>query len=380
MFTQAELSDILSNFSLAGKLVSCNPIDDGHINDTFKVTYEVYGKKLHHLLQRINTDVFKDPDALMANVDFVTSFLRDKVIAAGGNPERETLYCKPCKNGKKYFIDKKNNVWRMYNFVEDSFSYNAIESPEVFYNAGKAFGEFQRQLADFPIDRLVETIPDFHNTAKRYMNLKNSIARNASGRAVVAEKEIEFAKARRDETYVLTGKTEIGDLPIRVTHNDTKLNNILFDKATNKPVCVVDLDTVMPGLSLYDFGDAIRYGANTGGEDEKDLSKVSLDLGLYEQYVRGYLSSAGESLTPEEVACLPFSAKLMTLECGMRFLTDFIDGDVYFKTSYKNHNLVRCRSQFALVADIEKKYDEMKEITARAYKEICGGEVDMGYC
>lgn len=372
MYTQKEITDILFNFSIAGKFISYAPLDDGHINDTFKVTYSVGGKELHHLLQRINTDVFKQPDVLMANVVYVTSFLRDKVIASGGNPERETLYCKPCKDGKKNYIDPNGKVWRLYNFVEDSFSYNSIESPEVFYRAGQAFGQFQRQLSDFPIDSLAETIPDFHNTAKRYHNLVVSIEKNASGRAVCAAPEIEFARQRRNETYILTGKAEIGDLPIRVTHNDTKLNNVLFDKKTNTPICVVDLDTVMPGLSVYDFGDAIRYGANTAAEDEKDISKVSLDINLYEQYVRGFLSTAGESLTAEEVACMPLSAKIMTLECGMRFLTDYIDGDVYFKTAYKEHNLVRCRTQFALVADIEKKFDEMLEITARAYSEICG--------
>lgn len=377
MYTLKELTDILDNFSLAGRFSSCEPIDDGHINDTFKVTYVIGGKEIHHLLQRINTDVFKDPDSLMANVNYVTSFLRDKIIAAGGNPERETLYCKPCKNGKKYFTAADGKVWRLYNFVEDSFSYNSIESPEVFFRAGQAFGNFQRSLSDFPIDRLYETIPDFHNTAKRYKNLCDSIEKNASGRAVYASAEIEFARERRNETYILTGKAAIGDLPIRVTHNDTKLNNVLFDKKTETPICVVDLDTVMPGLSLYDFGDAIRFGANTGAEDEKDLSKVSLDLNLYEQYVRGFLSTAGESLTSEEVKCLPFSAKMMTFECGMRFLTDYIDGDIYFKTAYKEHNLVRCRSQFALVADMEKKYDEMKKITAEAYAEICGKEIEM---
>ncbi len=377
MYTQKELHDILDNFSLAGKFISCNPIDDGHINDTFKVTYEIDGSEIHHLLQRINTDVFKNPEQLMANVNYVTSFLRDKVIAAGGNPERETLYCKPCKNGKKYFAANDGKVWRVYNFVEDSFSYNSIESPDVFLRAGRAFGKFQHCLSDFPIDRLYETIPDFHNTAKRYKNLMDSVQRNASGRAICAGNEIDFARAHRNDTYILTGMAEIGELPIRVTHNDTKLNNIMFDKKTNFPICVVDLDTVMPGLSLYDFGDAIRFGANTGAEDEKDLSKVSIDLELYKQYTRGYLMEAGSSLTASEIACLPFSAKIMTLECGMRFLTDYIDGDVYFKISYKEHNLDRCRSQFALVADIEKHFDEIKQITADAYKEICGKDIEI---
>ncbi len=348
-----------------------SPIDDGHINDTLTVIYDVNGKEMRHLLQRINTTVFKNPDELMANVDCVTAFLRDKIIAAEGDPEREALYCKPTRTGKKYYIDEKDRVWRLYNYVGNSFSYNSIDTPETFFNAGKAFGEFQRLLADFPIDKLYETIPDFHNTGKRYRNLINAIEKDPKGRVKYLADEIAFCEERRDETYVLTGKTVIGDLPLRVTHNDTKLNNILFDKTTKESLCIVDLDTVMPGLSLYDFGDAIRFGANTAAEDEKDVSKVSLDLGLYEQYVRGFLTSAGESLVSEEVRLLPFSAKMMTLECGMRFLTDYIDGDVYFKIHYPDHNLVRCHTQFALVKDIELKYDEMMKITEKAYGEIC---------
>lgn len=374
MFTNEEIRSILENFSVAGKFIDFYPIDDGHINDTLTVVYNVDGKEMRHLLQRINTAVFKNPDELMANVDCVTAFIRDKVIAAGGDPEREALYCKPTRTGKKYYIDEKDRVWRLYNFVENSFSHNSIESPDVFFNAGKAFGNFQRQLADFPIDRLYETIPDFHHTAKRYMNLVNSIKADPKGRVRYLNEEINFCYERRNETYVLTGKTVIGDLPLRVTHNDTKLNNILFDKTTDEPICIVDLDTVMPGLSLYDFGDAIRFGANTTTEDDKNVNNVSLDLGLYEQYVRGFLTSAGNSLVEEEVKLLPFSAKMMTFECGMRFLTDYIDGDVYFKIHYPDHNLVRCHTQFALVADIERKYDEMIEITRKAYKEICEKE------
>ncbi|MBR3767193.1 MAG: phosphotransferase [Clostridia bacterium] len=375
MFTNEEIKSILDNFAIAGNFVSFAPINDGHINDTLCVVYDVDGVEMWHLLQRINTTVFKKPDELMANVDCVTSFLRDKIIAAGGDCEREALYCKPTRTGKKYYEDEKGRVWRLYNFVVNSYSNNSIDSPEVFFNAGKAFGEFQRLLADFPIDKLYETIPDFHNTGKRYRNLVNAIASDPQGRVKYLDEEINFCYARRNETYILTGKALIGDLPLRVTHNDTKLNNILFDSTTNEPVCIVDLDTVMPGLSLYDFGDAIRFGANTAAEDEKDLSKVSLDLGLYEQYVRGFLTSAGKSLVPEEVRLLPFSAKMMTLECGMRFLTDYIDGDVYFKIHYPDHNLVRCHTQFALVADIEVKYEEMMAITAKAYKEICGKDL-----
>ena len=360
MFTQEQLKAIIDRFMISGEFVQCTPISDGHINTTFHAVFRNRGAELHYLLQQINTAVFKKPDELMINIDLVTSFLRDKVIASGGDPERETLYCKPCRDGKKYYTDEAGRVWRVYNYVGGARSYNSIEDPALFYKAGYAFGDFQNKLADFPIGDLYETIPDFHHTARRYRNLMESVRRNASGRAGMCAAEIAFARARRDDVYVLTGLIETGDLPVRVTHNDTKLNNILFDSVTGEPVCIVDLDTVMPGLSLYDFGDAIRSGATTAAEDEADLSKVNFDAELYRQYAAGYLAAAGESLTPLEISLLPFSAKLMTLECGMRFLTDFIDGDVYFRTAYPEHNLVRARNQFRLVQDMEAHMDEMR--------------------
>lgn len=374
MFTYDELREILAGFAIAGRLVDFRTIVNGHINNTIEVIYDVDGKQIKHLLQQINTHAFKDPDRLMANVDYVTSYLRDKVKAAGGDAERETLYCKPTSDGKKYLTDSKGRVWRLYNFVDNAFSYETIESSEVFFNAGKAFGEFQRKLADFPIDRLYDTIPDFHNTAIRYTNLVKSATADVHNRLQFCRADYDFAVERRRETFILTGLCAIGDIPLRVTHNDTKLNNIMFDKETGLPLCVVDLDTVMPGLSLYDFGDAIRYGANTAAEDEKDVSKVSLSLELYEAYVRGFLSGVGNSLTEAEIEYMPLGAKMMTLECGMRFLTDYLDGNIYFKTAYPEHNLVRCRTQFALVADMERKFDQMKEITNKAYKEIVLGE------
>lgn len=370
MFTQEELKQILDHFMISGAFVECKAIDDGHINNTFKAVFSHHGRELHYLLQQINTVVFKDPERLMINVDLVTSFLRDKIIAEGGDPERETLYCKPCRDGKKYYTDASGRVWRVYNFVEGTRSYNVIEDPALFYKAGYAFGDFQNKLADFPIDDLFETIPDFHHTARRYRNLMESVKRNASGRAGMCKKEIGFAESYLDQVYVLTGYIETGTLPVRVTHNDTKLNNILFDCETGEPVCIVDLDTVMPGLSLYDFGDAIRSGATTAAEDEADLSKVHFDLELFRQYTAGYLAAAGESLTAHEIDLLPFSAVLMTLECGMRFLTDFIDGDVYFKTTYPEHNLVRARNQFKLVADMEEHGKEMREIVRTCAETI----------
>ena len=230
------------------------------------------------------------------------------------------------------------------------------------------------QLANFDASTLYESIPNFHNTPKRYNDFLKAVEEDKMGRAASVQEEINFIKERADFYPVLIESNKAGVLPLRVSHNDTKSNNVMLDAATRTALCVIDLDTVMPGLSLYDFGDAIRFGANTAAEDEKDVSKVSLDLGLYEQYVRGFLTSAGSSLVPEEVKLLPFSAKMMTLECGMRFLTDYIDGDIYFKVHYPDHNLVRCHTQFALVADMELKYDEMIQITRNAYKEICGKE------
>ncbi|MBQ7687735.1 MAG: aminoglycoside phosphotransferase family protein [Clostridia bacterium] len=364
MMTQEAFRQITDNFMISGEFMECRPIKDGHINNTFNAVFRNNGREMHYLLQQVNTAVFKNPEQLMINIDLVTSFLRDKIMACGGDPERETLYCKPCRDGKKYYTDEDGRVWRVYNFVNDAESFNTMEDPQLFYKAGYAFGDFQKKLADFPIENLYETIPDFHNTARRYRNLMQSVQKNASGRRSVCEKEIEFARARRDETYILIGKIETGELPVRVTHNDTKINNILFDKKTGEPICIVDLDTVMPGLSLYDFGDAIRSGATTAEEDEADLSKVHFDPALFRKYTEGFLAAAGGSLTKAEIELLPLSAKLMTLECGMRFLTDFIDGDVYFKTQYPEHNLVRCRNQFKLVADMEAQFDEMKQIAA----------------
>ncbi|MBR5497192.1 MAG: aminoglycoside phosphotransferase family protein [Clostridia bacterium] len=345
-------------------------IHSGHINRTYVIEFTKNGEKVKWLLQHINTEVFKMPVELMENVTNVTSFLRKKITAAGGDPTRETLTVYLTVDGKNSFFDSEGLCWRMYNFVDNAFSYDSIENDEIFYRAGAAFGTFQSQLADFPIDTLHETIVDFHHTYKRLLNLKASEERNASGRACNVKAELDFAKAREEDTKIVVDLIEKGELPLRVTHNDTKLNNIMFDKDTNQPICVVDLDTVMPGSALYDFGDAIRFGASTAAEDEKDLSKVSMDLHLFEIYVKGYLSTAGKSLTEKEVELLPFSAKLLTYECGIRFLADYIDGDVYFGTAYPEHNLDRCRTQFKLVADMESKMDEMIRITKEAYASL----------
>lgn len=364
------IEDILSAYGIENGISRWNMIHNGHINRTYKIEFVKDEKIVKWLLQQINTDVFKNPSELMDNVMRVTEFLKNKIISDGGDPERETLTVYSTVDNKNYYVDKNGKYWRMYNYVDNAFSYNSIENDELFYRAGASFGKFQSQLADFPIDLLYETIPDFHDTYKRLMNLKTAVKNNYSGRADKVQSEIEFAYSRENDTKIIVDLINDGVIPLRVTHNDTKLNNIMFDSETNNPICVVDLDTVMPGSALYDFGDAIRFGASTAAEDEKDLSKVSMDLGLFEKYVNGYLSTAGKSLTKDEIEYLPFSVKLLTLECGMRFLTDYIDGDVYFGTAYPEHNLDRCHTQFKLVEDIENKMNDMIRITREAYKKI----------
>ena len=346
-----------------GEVLGYKPITAGHINDTYIVEYlQENGEKIRYLLQRINTNVFRMPVELMENVMGVTAFLRKKIEAAGGDPTRETLTVFPAKDGKNYYMAEDGGCWRMYNFVEDAFSITELTSAEDFKSAALSFGNFQNLLADYPIETLYETIPNFHNTPSRFKDFLEALEKNASGRKGEAIPEIDFVLAREKDCSVITDLLDSGMLPVRVTHNDTKLNNVLFDNTTKKGLCVVDLDTVMPGSSLYDFGDSIRFGANTGAEDEKDLSKISLDLDLFKAYVEGYLESAGDSLTKNEIEYLPFASKLLTFECGMRFLGDFLNGDVYFKTEYREHNLVRARTQFKLVADIEAKFSEMQSI------------------
>lgn len=353
--------DLLTeSFALKGKYTGYSVKDDGNINSTFVISFDNGGKTEKYTLQKINTNVFRKPDELMQNLVGVTAHIKKK----GG---MKTLDFMRCTDGKYYCVDG-GDYWRCYRYVDNVYTCNIIENADVFRNAGKAFGRFQSLLSDYPINSLFDTIPDFHNTAKRFEAFKKSLAENKAGRADSVKKEIDFILSREDDMSTLTSLLESGELPLRVTHNDTKLNNILFDEKTNEGVCIIDLDTVMPGLSLYDFGDSIRFGANTAAEDEKDISKISLDLELYKAYTEGYLSSAGNSLTDAEIEYLPFSAKLMTLELAMRFLTDYLDGDSYFKLNYPEHNLVRTRAQQRLVEDIEAKLDEMKKITANAVK------------
>ncbi len=354
-----EKQEILAQFQVEENVVSVEPYGSGHINHTFlvKTTEE---KK--YILQGINTTVFKNVDELMENIIGVTSYLRKEIARNGGDPERETLTVVLTKERKPYFTDDEGNNWRLYQFIEGAGTYDAVESKEDFYQSGLAFGKFQAMLADYPAETLHETIPDFHNTAKRYEAFEKAVEEDICHRAGEVAEEIAFVRARKNEMSILHELLAKGEIPLRVTHNDTKLNNIMLDDRTHEAICVIDLDTVMPGLSVHDFGDAIRFGANTAAEDEPDVSKVSLSLELFEIYVKGFLTGCGGRLTAKEVEMLPMGAKMMTLECGMRFLTDYLQGDTYFKTSRKNHNFDRCRTQFALVADMEKKWEKMCRI------------------
>lgn len=345
---------VLNCFCFDGRYCGFEEKNEGNINSTFLLLFKEGEKSKKYILQKINTYVFKDPDTLMKNIVSVTSHIRSR----GG---MQTLNFLECKDGKYYCRDENGGCWRCYEYIDDVYTLNVVESPEVFYSSGKAFGRFQKILSDYPIDELKETIPDFHNTYLRFLAFKKAVSDNAAGRKDEMSDEIAYLLSKESDTKRLVTLAESGFLPLRVTHNDTKLNNILFSKATNEGVCIIDLDTVMPGLSLYDFGDSIRFGASTAKEDEEDTDKVSLNLDLFKAYSEGYLSEAVSSLTKTEIELLPYSAYIMTLELALRFLTDYLNGDVYFKTDYPAHNKVRTRAQIKLCRDIEGKLPLMEK-------------------
>lgn len=358
-----ELIRIEEHFLLDGEVKSIVPHGSGHINDTFLLTCRLEtGESKKYILQRMNHEIFRNPRELMENVVNVTSFLQDKIRRAGGDPQREALNVIPTREGASYFCADDGSYWRMYRFVEGATSYDAVEKPEDFYESAVAFGHFQKLLSDFPAANLHETIPDFHNTVDRLLKFKKAVEADVCGRAAEVREEIQFVLDRESDCHVLCDMLASGELPLRVTHNDTKLNNIMIDDETGKGICVIDLDTVMPGSALYDYGDSIRFGANTGAEDEKDLSKISCDLELFALYTKGFVEGCEGSLTDTEIRLLPMGAKLMTLECGIRFLTDYLEGDHYFKIHRPEHNLDRTRTQFCMVKDMEDKWEQMREI------------------
>ena len=358
------LEDAVYAFGFGQQCSYVKPFGEGHINETYAVYMPgADGKDTPlYVLQRININVFKNPDQVMANIFGVTEYLRGMIREAGGDLDREALSYIKTKSGESYFEDADGQPWRCLHYVPDSVCYQMVERPEQFYQSALSFGHFLKQLGDYPAESLYETIPKFHDTVKRFHDFKDALRKDVKNRARLCREEIEFVLAREDDCGVLMKQLEEGILPLRVTHNDTKLNNIMIDNATGKAICVIDLDTVMPGLSVNDFGDSIRFGASTGAEDEKDLTKVSCDLHLYEVYVKGFIEGCGGALTETELDMLPMGAILMTFECGMRFLTDYLEGDHYFKIHREGHNLDRCRTQFKLVKDMEEKLSRMKEI------------------
>lgn len=355
------VKEIISNFPFEGDFKKITPISEGLINTTYKIEFS----EKTYIVQKINTNVFKNPDELMSNIGSVTEFLRDKMIANGEIPDRQTLKFLKTTDGKPYFLNSSNESWRSYEYIDNCYTLSGKCSSEEIYEAARCFGKFQYYLKDFNGETLFETIKDFHYTPQRYINFVNAVEKDAVGRVKDAKEEIDFLLSLKDETSIVTDLLKNGDLPIRVTHNDTKINNVLFDSDSKKAICVIDLDTIMPGSALYDFGDGIRTSASTAAEDDPN-SNMGIDEEIYGAYVKGFLDGTAGSLTEKEIELLPFAVKLLTLEVAMRFLTDYLEGDVYFKITNPEHNLQRARAQIQLIKDIELKMENLQKITADA--------------
>lgn len=348
------LEKVLAEFGFVGSPVE---FGDGHINSTYNIRNK-------YILQKINTNVFTNPKGVMENAFGVTGHIRKKLALHGIDPSRKTIeFVRTAEGG--LFYEGEEGVYRLYRYIDDAFSYTTEKTPAILYEGAKIIGEFQNLLADFDASRLFTVIPDFHHTPKRLENLRKAVERNASGRADNVKDEIEFAYSMKDTASLIIDAIEDGSVPLRVSHNDTKLNNILFDKASGKALCLIDLDTVMSGSYLYDFGDALRFGGTYAPEDSTDLDHVTFDLQLFEAFTKGYLESAGSVLTKREKELLFSSVIIMTYEVGIRFLADYIDGDVYFKTAYPTHNLDRARNQLTLVKDMLKKQEAAEAIVKK---------------
>ena len=366
-----QIKEAEDGFCYGGRPVKREPLGNGHINDTWCLwTVQKNGTCRRAVLQKLSRAVFPDPEAVMENVTGITEFLQKKLRETGGDAERGPLHLTPARDGRTFFVDSEGEYWRSYWFIEGARSLDRVEKPEDFYESALAFGNFQRMLSDYPAWTLRETIPGFHDTKARVAALEEAVQKDAAGRVCLALPEIQFVRERAETAGILETLRAEGKLPLRVTHNDTKLNNVLLDETTGKGLCVIDLDTVMPGLAVNDFGDSIRFGASTAEEDEQNLDRVSCSMELFEIYTQGFLKGCGQSLTETEIRMLPLGAKMMTFECGVRFLADFLEGDVYFKTSREGQNLDRCRTQFKLVKDMEEKWDTMAAIVETCRKEI----------
>jgi hypothetical protein len=353
---------IAAAFDLRGNMISAEPYGSGHINDTYKVVVDQGGLEVNYILQRVNQNVFPNVEKLMENIQRVTAHLGKKIIERGGNPTRETLTLVPTVDGKSYYRDAEGGCWRAYIFIYGARTYDFVSDTKQAFEAASAFGSFQKQLADLPGGPVFESIPNFHNTPKRFENFLNSLKADKLNRAASAKKEIDFCLARQDKIGAVVKGLADGSIPTRVTHNDTKINNIMIDDATGAGLCVIDLDTVMPGSVLYDFGDQVRTATATAAEDERDLSKVNFRLDFFEALANGYLESASGFLVPGERNYLAQSGALITFEIGLRFLTDFLDGDIYFKVHRDGHNLDRCRTQFEMTRQMDEQIDRMAAI------------------
>lgn len=361
-----DLKEIGCAFGLTGVYLEGSPYGSGHINDTFAVAYRQGTARVRYIHQRINQRVFQDVPALMSNIERVTAHVRAALERAGVRDPRAALTLVPAADGRSFHRDGEGHCWRTYVFIEGARTYDVIESDRQAFEAARAFGRFQALLADLPPPRLHETIPDFHHTPRRFAAFEAALADDVRGRAASCRAEIDQFLAWKPEASRLMNLLERGQLAERVTHNDTKLNNVMLDDATQEGICVIDLDTVMPGLSLYDFGDMVRTATNSGAEDERDLEKVGCRLDMFEALARGYLETARAFLSPVEVAHLAFAGRLLTLECGVRFLTDHLKGDVYFKIKREGHNLDRCRTQLKLVREMIRLESRMQQIVEQA--------------
>jgi hypothetical protein len=357
MSNNHDLRDLARRFLIQGDFLDAAPYGSGHINDTYCARFSQGGTPVRYIIQRVNHNVFRNPVALMDNLQRVTAHLHDK-LAGTPDVSRRRLTLLPTRQGGAWHLDPGGNYWRCYIFIEKARSFDAIKSPRQAFEAAKAFGRFQKLLSDLPAPRLHDTIPDFHHTPRRFARLEQALAKDAFNRALAARTEIEFALRRKPMTSLLLD----AQLPERVTHNDTKINNVMLDDQTGEEVCVIDLDTVMPGLALYDFGDLVRTATSPAMEDERDLDRVTMQFPMFEALARGYLSTASDFLTPAERRHLVLSGKLITFEIGIRFLTDFLDGDTYFKMHRDGHNLDRCRTQFKLVQSIEEQEEPMNNL------------------
>ena len=360
---------VVAHYELRGSLLVAEPYGSGHINDTFVLIIDQAGCPVRYILQRINSTIFKDPPALMSNIGRVTAHVAQR-LGMHFDASRRVLTVVPARDGRPFVVDEAGHYWRIYLFIEKARSYDVIDQPARAAMAARAFGTFMRQLEDFPAHELHETIPDFHHTPTRFSALVRAIEVDRSNRAASVTREIEFFMAREADVHRLVSLHRAGRLPLRVTHNDCKLNNVMIDDATGEGICVIDLDTVMPGLSLYDFGDMVRTATSPAPEDERDLSRVVMQMPMFRALVEGYLAGAGAALTAEEIELLPFAGKLITLETGMRFLTDYLNGDVYFKISRPAQNLDRCRTQCRLVESIEAQEAAMRREVARATETL----------